>query len=139
MTPRCDRRREERGAATVLATGLAVVLLLLGCACTEAVGLVRSHRIAQSAADLAALAAAAARSCAPASTIAERNGARLTSCTFDGAGLAASVTVEVDADHWLGPPATLTGRARAGPSSLVPGGPVRPGGPGPISGLGSVG
>ena len=54
-----------------------------------------------------------------AAAIASRNGAHLTSCALDAAGTTAAVTVEVVAGHWLGPPATLTGRARAGPSSAL--------------------
>lgn len=119
MTPRpaC-----ERGAATVFATSALVMLLVIGTVLVELTGLVRAHRRAQAAADLAALAAAADSSCATAATIAARNGAELTTCALDPAGTTARVGVQVEAVHWWGPAVVLTGQARAGPASgLTPG------------------
>ncbi len=49
---------DEAGAATLMVVACAAVLLLLGCALGVVAAMVRAHRVAQSAADLAALAAA---------------------------------------------------------------------------------
>jgi secretion/DNA translocation related TadE-like protein len=94
------------------------VLLLLGAALGVVASMVRAHRTAQSAADLAALAAAAAvvdgrEPCLAGSRIAVANGARLTGCTL--AGRAATVRVLVPGPHWLGQLADLEAEARAGP------------------------
>ncbi|HEU4812228.1 MAG TPA: Rv3654c family TadE-like protein [Nocardioides sp.] len=94
------------------------VLLLLGAALGVVAALVRAHRTAQSAADLAALAAAVAvmdgsEPCAAGSRIAAANGARLTGCAL--AGRAATVRVVVPGPQWLGQLADLEAEARAGP------------------------
>jgi secretion/DNA translocation related TadE-like protein len=94
------------------------VLVLLGAALGVVAAMVVAHRSAQSAADLASLAAASAAArgddgCAAGRAVASANGARLTACS--AAGLEATVTVEVDGPHWLGQTADLLARARAGP------------------------
>lgn len=108
----------ERGAGTVLALGLgmmvvaaAVLIVLLAQSAAMALR-------AAAAADLAALAAAdAARGitpgepCAVAADVARRNGARILSC-LEGPGSTVQVRTELDArTPWGG----ATGLARAGP------------------------
>jgi secretion/DNA translocation related TadE-like protein len=80
--------------------------------------LVRSHRSAQSAADLAALAGAAARQrgedgCAVAAELARANAAELVTCSVLGDDVL--VRLEVTGPRWLGQTADLTAQARAGP------------------------
>lgn len=108
----------ERGSVTLVVVGCAGVLLLLGAALGVAAALVRAHRDAQAAADLAALAAAGAVGwghdpCAAAADVASANRARVTSCRVSGRE--ARVRVEVTGPHWLGLRADLAGGARAGP------------------------
>jgi secretion/DNA translocation related TadE-like protein len=112
------RRRGQRGSITVLAVAMAAVLLFVGGTLAAAVGLVRAHRSAESAADLAALAGArelegARDGCVAAARIAAANDARLTSCRVDGSDVVVSVTVS--GPHWLGLHADLAAEARAGP------------------------
>ena len=57
MRPRGD----QSGAATLLVMAMAGVLLLLGAALAVVTALVAAHRVAQAAADLAALAGARGR------------------------------------------------------------------------------
>jgi secretion/DNA translocation related TadE-like protein len=110
-------RRGERGAVTLFAVSCLALLLLLGAALGVVTAMVRAHRIAQSAADLAALAAAGAVGrgdpCAAGATVATANGARLESCTV--AGRDVTVRVTVSGPRWLGQEADLTADARAGP------------------------
>ncbi|GAW50271.1 uncharacterized protein (Precursor) [Nocardioides sp. PD653] len=94
------------------------VLLLLGAALGVVAALVRAHRVAQSAADLAALSAASAVGrgqdpCTAGRSTASANGAQLTSCAV--AGREVTVRVLVDGPHWLGQAADLEAEARAGP------------------------
>ena len=77
----------ERGSASVLLVGLLPIILIVGLAVIEAAGLVGSRVQAQTAADAAALAAAAATfpalgedPHAEALRFAEANGAELVSC-----------------------------------------------------------
>lgn len=112
-------RREERGAATVLVLAFLGLLLFVGAALGVVGALVRAHRAAQSAADLAALAGAAALArgedpCAAAASVAAANGAVVTACMPDG--LEVRVTAEVGGPRWLGQSADLTAEARAGPT-----------------------
>jgi secretion/DNA translocation related TadE-like protein len=114
------RRRNEGGSATLLVVAMAGVLVLLGSALAVVTAMVAAHRTAQSAADLAALAAArdvavGRDSCAGATQIAAANGARLTHCSVSGRVV--DVEVTVPGPHWLGQTADLTARSRAGPSS----------------------
>ncbi|GAA4815679.1 hypothetical protein GCM10025786_21660 [Nocardioides caeni] len=99
---------------------MAGVLLLIGCAAGVVGALVVDHRRAQAAADLAALAGAAAVSdptgldpCAEAAAIVRANGAGLVSCVASGAVV--TVEVSVTGPRWLGQRADLSARARAGP------------------------
>jgi secretion/DNA translocation related TadE-like protein len=94
------------------------VLLLVGAALGVVGAMVRDHRIAQSAADLAALAASRALAdgrdpCTAGSDIATANGARLDGCTVSGPEVTVEVTVA--GPHWLGQRHDLLGEARAGP------------------------
>ncbi|QYJ03126.1 flp pilus-assembly TadE/G-like family protein [Nocardioides panacisoli] len=111
--------RTERGAATVLVAAVIGVLLLLGAALGFVVGIVVTQRHAQSAADLAALAAAEAVAdgrdgCAAGATIARSNGGRLTSCEV--AGTTVTVSVAVTGPRWQEWSVDLTAEARAGPA-----------------------
>lgn len=111
----------ERGAATVLATAMLGVLLLVGAALGVVVAMVADHRRAQAAADLAALAGAdemggaggVGAACGAAGRVATLNDALLESCTVAGADVL--VTVRVVGPRWLGQSHDLTARARAGP------------------------
>jgi secretion/DNA translocation related TadE-like protein len=112
----------QRGSATLLVLAMASVLLLVGAAVGVVTAMVRAHRVAQSAADLTALAAAQTLQvggdpCARAAEIAVANGARLTSCAADARLV--TVRVTVDGPHWLGQEADLTAEARAGPAALT--------------------
>lgn len=118
---------DERGAATVFALALATVLMMVGLAVAWAGAAVARHRVAQSAADLAALAGAQAvqdggaeggtkggAPCAVAAEVAAANRARLSACSLRGDDV--WVSVELDAPPLLGRSGTLTGQARAGPT-----------------------
>lgn len=112
--------RDEHGAATLLVVTFLALLVLLTAALAAVEGMVAAHRRAQSAADLAALAAARSLGlglgqdpCSDATRIAEANGARLTACAV--AGRAVTVEVAVDGPRWLGRATVLAGQARAGP------------------------
>jgi secretion/DNA translocation related TadE-like protein len=94
------------------------VLLLVGSALGVVAALVRAHRMAQTAADLSALAAAVAHqrggpACGEAARVAQANGADLAACHADGA--AVEVAVVVTGPRWLGQHGDLEGTARAGP------------------------
>ncbi|CAI9400885.1 Rv3654c family TadE-like protein [Nocardioides sp. T2.26MG-1] len=113
------RDRDARGSASLFVVSCLAVLLLVGAALGVVAAMVRAHRSAQSAADLAALAAATALAqgrdpCAAGAGTAAANGARLTWCEV--AGLEATVRVEVSGPHWLGQAADLAAEARAGPA-----------------------
>lgn len=108
----------DRGAATVLVVACLALLLLVGAALGVVAAMVRDHRVAQSAADLAALAAAAALQrgeppCPAAEVVAAANGAALGSCR--PAGSEVTVTTVVTGPRWLGQTGDLTAQARAGP------------------------
>ncbi|WP_395696362.1 Rv3654c family TadE-like protein [Nocardioides sp.] len=119
----CGRPRPgggpERGSATLFAISCLGVLLLVGAALGVVAAMVHAHRSAQSAADLAALAAADAvgsgrDACTAAGTIAGANGALLTGCALEGRDVVVDVTVP--GPHWLGQVADLSAEARAGPA-----------------------
>lgn len=111
--------RDERGSAIPFLVACLALLLLLGAALGVVAALVTAHRSAQSAADLTALAVAAAVQdagsgdpCAAGAAIAAANGARLSSCVVVGGD--ATVRVVVAGPHWLGQSADLEAEARAG-------------------------
>ncbi|WP_028638701.1 Rv3654c family TadE-like protein [Nocardioides sp. URHA0032] len=111
--------RGERGSATLFAVACLAVLILLGAALGVVTAMVRAHRAAQSAADLAALAVADAVGtgrdpCSAGAVVAAANDARLVAC--DLVGRDATVTVTVGGPHWLGQVADLSADARAGPA-----------------------
>lgn len=111
------RPRHEDGAGTVLAVAMLGILVTVTVATSGVVGVVAAHRQAQSAADLAALAAATAlqdgvEACRRAEDIADRNGGSLRSCHV--AGWEVRVTVVV-ARPLPGRTMRLEARARAGP------------------------
>lgn len=113
------RRHSESGAATLLVTAMAGVLLLLGAALAVVTAMVAAHRGAQSAADLAALAGARGLTaghdgCDTARRIAAANGARLTACEVVDRVI--DVEVRAPGPHWLGQSADLSARSRAGPA-----------------------
>jgi secretion/DNA translocation related TadE-like protein len=110
--------RDERGAATVVATACLGVVLMVGAGLGVATAMVVDHRRAQSAADLAALAGAAAvqagaDGCAAAGRVATANDTDLVGCQLAGADVV--VEVRASGPHWLGQVADLEGHARAGP------------------------
>ena len=110
--------RDQRGAASLLAVAFLSVLLLVGAALGVVAAMVWAHRVAQSAADLAALAGAAdlqegGDACAAASRIAGANGADVVTCRVEGEEVVLHVTVA--GPRWLGQRGDLSARARAGP------------------------
>ncbi len=112
-------RPAERGSAMLLVVSCVAVLLLLGCALGVVAAMVRAHRVAQSAADLAALAAAGALAggadaCGAGAELASANGARLVGCAVRGREV--TLQVVVPGPHWLGQRGDLVAQARAGPA-----------------------
>ena len=110
--------RGEGGSATVVALALLGLLVLVGAALGVVTAMVHAHRQAQSAADLAALAAAGTLArggdaCMSAARIAVANHARLHACEVHGREVVVEVTVS--GPHWLGQTEDLQARARAGP------------------------
>ena len=110
---------DERGAGTVLVVVHATVLLALGVALGAVAALVHQHRVAQAAADLAALAGArsvadGADGCGSAGTIARANRARLTGCRVVGHDV--RVTVRVPPPAWSPWLPEMSAEARAGPA-----------------------
>jgi secretion/DNA translocation related TadE-like protein len=114
---RAKWRSPEDGAGTILAVAMMGLLVTVTIATSGVVGVVAAHRRAQSAADLGALAGAAALQegsdpCQRAGAIARRNGSQLRSCRVDGW----NVGVEVASTITLpGGSLDLTARGRAGP------------------------
>lgn len=115
---RQSRDHPERGSGTVLAAGLAlVVIMAMALMLLFGQSAVMASRAA-AAADLAALAAADALRgitsgdpCTVAADVASRHAAALASCT-EGAGRTVMVRTELNARTLLG---AATGQARAGP------------------------
>ncbi len=113
---RAARLAREEGAATVLVVAMAGVLMFVMVALSAAGGLVTAQRRAQSAADLAALAAAAALdadACVEALSAADANGARLEGCEVGAS--AVRVTVSVAGPTVPGRRVRISAEARAGP------------------------
>lgn len=110
--------RGERGAASLLLVSCLAVLLLVGAALGVVAAMVRAHRTAQAAADLAALAAASAlqrggEACLAADALAAANAATLVGCEVAGDDVV--VRVRVTGPRWLGQTGDLAALARAGP------------------------
>lgn len=102
----------------MMATGLMLLLTVAFTAGLIVLQVVAVHRVAQNAADLAALAGAGriqegAAPCPSATSSAARNGAVLTSCAQQGEEVL--VIVEVRAKSILGLSPSALARARAGP------------------------
>lgn len=109
----------ERGAATPMVVGCLSLLMVVGAALGVVTAMVRSHRAAQSAADLAALAGATALQrgrdpCGAASSVAAANEAVLVACRVTGRDVV--VRAEVSGPRWLGQQGDLVAEARAGPA-----------------------
>lgn len=109
--------RADRGAASLLVVACLALLLLIGAAVGVVAAMVRAERVAQSAADLAALAGAVAQqrgspACAAAREVAAANGATVESCVEREGDVL--LVVRVVGPHWLGQTADLTATARAG-------------------------
>jgi len=109
-------RRGEAGAMTIVALALTFALVTVAIGAGSVVGLIVAHRVAQNAADLASLAAAAdavrgADGCSTAAEVTRANHAELTTCALDG--LNVTVEVRVELGFVLG--SAVSARARAGP------------------------
>ena len=112
-------RDDARGSASVLVVAVVGVLLVIGAALGVVGALVRAHRVAQSGADLSALAGAHGLAlgrdgCTDAGRIAAANDVRLSTCRVEGREVV--VTVVAPGPHWLGQTADLWAQARAGPA-----------------------
>ena len=115
------RRRgtDELGAGTVLAVAMMGLLVTVTVVAAGVAAVIAAHRIAQSAADLAALAGAAAIQdggdpCAQAAEVADRNRARLNGCEVEGWNV--SVVVTASTAPLPGGVLDLRARGRAGPA-----------------------
>lgn len=110
-----SRAADERGAATVLAAGLVVVMVTVSLGGIWVGAAVLARHRAQSAADLAALAAAAKLpageviACGQAAALAEAMRTRLRSCVVER--LDVTVTVAADTGLRVGGQALAAGRA----------------------------
>ena len=120
-SPSAAGRCRDRGSATVAVVGVVGVLLAIAVGALMVISaVVASHR-AQSAADLAALGAAAAlvrgepalTACAFAGAVASRNGAGLVTCQSQPD---LSVTIEVRVPATMSHVGLASARSRAGPS-----------------------
>src|SRR5829696_1364993 len=113
----------DRGSATVWLAGLAALIGLVAATSIVRGGAVLGRHRAETAADLAALAAAAraldgpVAACAAAGTIAARNGASVTRCSLAGEDVEIEVSrplVVGGVGSWV-----VTASARAGPARAV--------------------
>lgn len=114
-----QRLRQERGSApAAVLAWVGATVVMLGALLVLGAGSAAQAR-ADTAADLAALAAAdaiatgSAAPCAAAASVAERNGARLDSCSIEGQEVV--VRASADGPAGIGP---LQGAARAGPGPV---------------------
>lgn len=110
--------RSERGAATLFALGGLLLLSMLAMLLAVVGGTLVTHRRAQSAADLAALAGAAAiqhgrDGCSSATRTAAGNGAELDSCEADGGYV--TVRASIETPRMFGRRLVVRAEARAGP------------------------
>lgn len=113
---RGEPRRPDDGAGTILVVAMAGVLMFVMVGLAATVGLVTAQRRAQSAADLTALAAAAALdldACAEAARTAVANTAALDGCEVDGYDV--RVSVSVAGPSVAGRDLRVRAEARAGP------------------------
>ena len=114
-----DRGSADRGSATVWAAGAVAVVLVIAVAGLHLGGVLLARHRAESAADLAALAAAGRSvagvqvACARARGLAERMTVELVSCRLEGWD--ALVEVRVRPGGLLAGFGSATARARAGP------------------------
>lgn len=109
----------EAGAATVLVLAMMGLLCFVMVGLAAGVGVVGAQRLAQSAADLAALAGAQALAdgsdgCGAAAEVAAANGTALTECLVTGRQV--RVSVQVPNARWLGREVQVVAEARAGPA-----------------------
>lgn len=117
------RTRPDRGAVTIHAASIALMLVVAALVITEMAGLVRlRHRVA-AAADLAALAAAQASvagddPCAVARHIADRNDAQVKTCRMDYD--VATITARAVSRVWWGHRWAFEQKARAAPDYYLP-------------------
>jgi secretion/DNA translocation related TadE-like protein len=117
-------RADERGAGSVLAVAMMGLLVTVTVAAAGVVGVIATHRTAQSAADLAALAGATALqdggdACEEAVVVAGRNRTRLAGCEVDGWNV--TVVVTANTARLPGGVLDLRARGRAGPAVSEPG------------------
>lgn len=116
-------RRSDRGAVTVYAATVAMLLVVAALIVTEMAGLVRlRHRVA-AAADLSALSASQASvggedPCAEARRIAARNGAEVLTCRMDYD--VATITARATSRTWWGHRWAFEQKARAAPDYYLP-------------------
>jgi secretion/DNA translocation related TadE-like protein len=118
------RRADERGAGSVLAVAMMGLLVTVTVAAAGVVGVIATHRTAQSAADLAALAGASALqnggdACGQAAAVADRNRTHLAGCEVEGWNV--TVVVTADTARLPGGVLDLRARGRAGPAVSQPG------------------
>lgn len=114
------RRSSQRGSATVLALPLLGALTVTAVLLAFVGGALGTRRRVAAAADLAALAGAAAiqhgeDGCSAASSITARNGAVLDSCVVQGTHVL--VRAHAETAPLLGRTLTVSARARAGPAT----------------------
>jgi secretion/DNA translocation related TadE-like protein len=125
LRDRLGPQETERGSAAVLVVVMVGVLTALALGGSAIGGLMVGQRRAAAAADLAALAGAAAlrpglgslptgSGCDRAARVSAENGARLTGCSIDGREVV--VRVAVDVSNPFGGGWAVPGMARAGPA-----------------------
>jgi secretion/DNA translocation related TadE-like protein len=117
------RPTSQTGSAAVTGTVMVAVLAVVAVFVAAVGGAVADQRRVEAAADLGALAAAAAvqmgrPACAAAGTVVRRNGARLGSCV--GSGEVVTVRALRDTRPLLGRTFQVSSTARAGPVGLGP-------------------
>ena len=122
MTAALRRPRDESGAVVVVAVGLIGVLVVVALTCAGCAALVVTHRRAQVAADLGALAGAAALQqggdpCSAAARIAGRHAASLAACVVEGQSVLVTASVALAVPLTEG---SVSARARAGPATALP-------------------
>lgn len=119
-------RTDEHGAGSVLGVAMLGLLVTVTIAAGGVAGVIASHRTAQAAADLAALAGAGALqdggdACGRAAAVAARNRARLSGCEVEGWNV--TVLVTANTSPLPGGALELGARGRAGPAVSAGSGP----------------